>query len=293
LYQVNCLYEGNTFQVRYAGSGANSGAIQHLLQNGTFPTSYTVTCRNNKIIDLQTSNTSAGDFGVNGIAMSGGTNAIYKVYNNVITGIISGGASSVDQLITPIWGTGGTSAYEIEHNSINVGPQPNVTGATRSRAAGIVINTGISPNQSYIKNNIVRYAVGKGAPIVSYATGTGAVSINPANIVGNDLFQAVSSDPASPLAYIGTTLASTTAYADQAALSTAGYNLGGGQSVDPAATTPPWNADLSFSAAPVPMGKVTSSSILTDINGDVRPATNAYPGAYRIVVSGVNDWSVY
>lgn len=294
LYQVNSLYDGNEFHVRNNATGNNSGAIQILAQNGDYPSSYTMTISNNKILDLQTSNTNVGDYGINGIGLTVGLNATYKVNNNVITGIRNGGSSAVDQISVGIWATGSTSVYQIEHNSINMDPQVAISGASRNRAAGIVINSGPHPTASYVKNNIVRYAVGKGAPVVVYASSAGASPIATANVAGNNLVQTVTGDPASPLAYIGTALVSTTPYADQAALSTAGYNNNGGQSVDPAATVPAWASDLSFSAEPPTLGKVASSSVLTDINREARPATNAYPGAYRIAAgSSVNDWSVY
>jgi len=293
LYSVNAVYSGNEFHVKYAGTGYNSGAIQHLLQNGNFPSAYTITMSDNMILDLHTSNTNAGAFGASALALAGGTNASYILHNNVITGMVSNGATASDHLMVGIWGNASASNYDIQHNSVNVGAIPNLTGATRSQAAGIYINNG-NKTTNIVRNNIVRYAAGKGAPFVAAATGTGAVAIQPDNVTGNNFYQEVTGDVGSPLAYIGTAVASLTPYADFAALSTAGYGTGGAQSVDPASTTPAWAADLSFASAPVGMNTVASSTVLTDINGQTRSATGAYPGAYRIVApSSVNDWAIY
>jgi hypothetical protein len=70
-----------------------------------------------------------------------------------------------------------------------------------------------------------------------------------------------------------------TAFADWQAL---GFDTPGtgGQSTDPFFTLPNWNSELRFAGRPIQgISGVASSTVLTDIDGNARPATDAIPGA--------------
>ncbi|MGI8907168.1 MAG: hypothetical protein ACR2IE_11835 [Candidatus Sumerlaeaceae bacterium] len=117
--------------------------------------------------------------------------------------------------------------------------------------------------------------------IVLYAS---SATIPAGNIVGNDLVKAGST---AVFAQAGTA-----PYADQAALSGAGYNVGG-QSVDPA-STPAWDATLHFASKPVGgLTTVAASAPLFDVHDNARPATGALPGADEPpVTAGIAEWSL-
>lgn len=276
---------GNTFSIRNAIVGGNSWAVGHVVLNGAPASPFTVTIANNMINDLQTSNTNAGALGIYGIDVGAGGTGTYNIYNNVVTGInLNGSAAAAEQHCLGISCDSPADTYVVEHNSVNVAPQTKVTGAVQGNAAGISVNATLAG--TVVRNNIVSFSDAGTSTAAFFTQGTSVIATG--NVVGNDLF---AGPGVAALALFG----SGTAFPDETSFAGAGYNGGGGQSVDPAGTTPPWNtSNLSFASAPSGLGTVASSTILTDINGQTRPATGAYPGAYRIVApSRVTEWSLY
>jgi hypothetical protein len=173
-----------------------------------------------------------------------------------------------------------STTYNVEHNSVDLIGSANIS-TTTTRNVGAVrvptaLNTGAALN---LKNNILKSAqTGTSASLINLASAANVVS------VGNDLVGSTNTG------IVGNTL-----YPNLAAWQAAGFDsaASGGQSADPAAATPPWNSALHFPTAPTGIGKVASSTVLTDIDGDARPATNAYPGADQPPpLAGIAEWSL-
>jgi len=244
------------------------------------------TIRNNSIRMVNIVSTSAGQ-GPIGIFVDTGFNvASVEIYNNLLKEIsLPDSGSAADLLYRGIScapNSAGITNFLVEHNSINMDAELRVNGATGGRAAGITFPTAVTTTGSaVIRNNIVVFREADG-------TAAGIYLASPTNVVseGNNIV--------SPRAIgrIGSN--------DYFLLSDwqlAGYDLAatGGQSVDPALTSPAWDADLHFAYKPISgLNTVAASTILTDFDGNARPASGAVPGADEPVLNaGVADWALF
>ncbi|MCX7000324.1 MAG: hypothetical protein NT106_08545, partial [Candidatus Sumerlaeota bacterium] len=266
---------------------------------------YTINIENN-IFDITTPNVSATN-GIYGILIDSladettippsgdvDNNGTVNIQNNILKNFAFTGASAVDQYYRGIAIFRPRVTYKIEHNSINMPLSDMVTGVTVGRVGAIIVPTAASTAPINLKNNLIRMAqtAGTGVNLV-YATG-GVLTSGGNNLV---------STGGANIGYVGTTT-----YADFAAWQAAGYDTAAtkGQSVDPTTTTPPWDSNLKFGCygIPSPMVGVASSSVLTDIDGEARPATGATPGADEprvgtpptptpIVLSTNSSWGLY
>ena len=82
---TNAVFEGNTFRFPAASGGFLAHGIMGNAQSGE------IIVRNNKFIELKSTNTSAGDFGMCGITASGGSN-VWVIENNYFAGLDATGA---------------------------------------------------------------------------------------------------------------------------------------------------------------------------------------------------------
>lgn len=275
------VLENNNISVQQGTGTTISYAGIFPFQNNTTPGG-TVIIRNNVVKGVCPS-TSAGQ-GIYGILYDSGMGGTaVEVYNNILKEFSFTSASAVDLIYRGISiGTAG-STTTVEHNSIAMDANTTaVSGATAGRVAGIALPVTMTA-PAVVKNNIVRM----GNP------GTNAACVylaNAANVTceGNNLVP-----NGSPF----TGIVGSTTYAALADWQGAGFDstASGGQSVDPASVVPAWDANLHFALKPVGLGKVASSTVLTDIDGDTRPATGAYPGADEPPgpAAGVADWALF
>lgn len=288
---------GNFFQGLYSGliegnsvtitSGTGTGLTYpgiFLYSNNTTPGG-TVIVRNNIVDMAQIPSTSAGQ-GAHGILVdSGMTTATIQIYNNIVKYAPNAFTASTasDLIYRGISFGAATSQGLIEHNSVDCPPNNTaVVSSTAGRVAGIVCGVTMkAPLQ--IRNNIVRTGNASTVARVIYLADATNVTCE-----GNDLVP--NGSPA--VGQVGAN--QYTALADWQG---AGFDsvASGGQSVDPASVTPAWDANLHFALKPVGLNKVASSTILTDFDGDARPATNAYPGADEPPgpAAGVADWALF
>ena len=271
----NITISNNRFYLVQTTTGYSSSAIIHISANTA--TGWTFNVLNNEFRQLATANASAGAYGIAALDLysPGGT---YNVKNNMLTGFNYTAAAPVDQLYRGINLGGNTSGYNVEHNSINMPPQAAVSGASAGRAMGIGYASTYTTGFANLKNNIIRFN-GPGQAVYM----AGATGFTPANQTGNNIV-------ALGGAVHGRVGA--TSYADLAAWQGAGYDVTEGQSTDPTATSPgAWanatatdgSGDLRFTGGlPAPLQSVTPT-ITTDLDGNPRPATIAYPGAHESV----------
>ncbi|MGI8907169.1 MAG: hypothetical protein ACR2IE_11840 [Candidatus Sumerlaeaceae bacterium] len=218
--------------------------------------------------------------GLNSIFIDALTTGTFNIRNNAIKSSITQATTQSGTLMGISMASPG-SVYNIEHNSIDV-KSTNSLGLASQQVGAIVGRVATNPGGSFnIRNNILRTdATGTTAAVISLASG-------PLTSSGNNLVKA------GPTSHVG--IVGGTGYPDLASWQAAGFDLTatGGQSVDPTTTVPPWNSELRFANKPFGMQPVASSTVLTDIDGDARPATNATPGADEPPsLANVFEWSL-
>ncbi|GIX44950.1 MAG: hypothetical protein D6691_00600 [Candidatus Hydrogenedentota bacterium] len=245
----------------------------------------TLTIRNNRIRLPNIPTTSPGQ-GAVGIMVDAATSvAVVEVYNNLIPEMSFSSALPADLVFRAISCTPNANAsthYLIEHNSIRADASTVVTAATAGRAAGVSFLASVSPiGGAQLRNNLIvfREADGNAAAVfLSSGANVGAE--------GNDIVSPRAIGRVGP-----------TDYLSFSAWQSAGFDsvASGGQSVDPALTTPAWDEDLHFAYKPIAgLATVASSTVHTDVDGDPRPATGALPGADEPVLNaGIADWPLF
>jgi hypothetical protein len=259
----------------YAGIFANDN-------NKTF--GGTMIIRNNVVSIPVNPNVTAAQGSIGIYVETGMAGTSFEISNNILRDFAFTGASAADQMYRGI-SFGLSTPGVIEHNSLNLPPSSKVTGATAGRVAGIVDMASTTYTLT-VRNNIVKMGnAGAGAACVTYAAaGTGGTVVS----VGNDLV---------PNGTPNVGRYGSNAYATLDAWQAAGFDTAatGGQSVDPATVNPAWDANLHFALKPVGLGTVASSTVLTDVDGDPRPATGAYPGADEPPgpPASVADWAIF
>jgi hypothetical protein len=285
LHAQSGLIEGNDVTV-------TSGTATGVIYSGIFPFSNnttpggTLVVRNNvvKLVTVPANTAAQGAIGLYFETSMDGTTL--QIYNNILKDFTFTATSPADLLYRPISLGSTTSDVFIEHNSINAAPNnAAVSGATAGRVAGISSPSARSAGTLSIRNNIIRMGnAGPTAACIYFATPTGGTVIS----AGNNLVP----NGTPNVGRIGATN-----YATLTDWQNAGYDsaASGGQSVDPASVVPAWDANLHFALKPVGLGTVASSTILADIDGDLRPATNAYPGADEPPgpAASVADWALF
>ncbi len=247
----------------------------------------TLSIYNNVVKMLKVPSTSAAQGGIGIFVDSGMNGTTLEIYNNIVKDWAFTSASAVDLLYRGISIGTASSTATIEHNSIDCAPNNTaVSAATAGRVGGIVVPVGLNAGYTVsVRNNIIRMGnTGTNAACLYFATPAGGTIVSEGNnLVPNG----------SPL----TAIASAVNYSTLADWQGAGNDLPatGGQSVDPASVNPPWDVDLHFALKPVGLATVASSNYLTDIDGDARPATGAYPGADEPPgpAAGVADWAIF
>jgi len=273
--------EGNHVTVTGSTNAAPTyEGILHLDANETV--GFFVTIRRN-VLEVQAPNSASG------IVMSPGGSAsgIYVVDNNVVKGItFTGLAVSTSVLYRGIFGSSGTCDYFIEHNSINMANQSNISIGSQSQVVGIGLSNPIlSPRTATVVNNIVRNGqAGFGSTALFYASNINVTSnrnclwfTDACGWLGGSRYAALANWQVggTPPGFFGFD--------------------GASQNVDPTTTSPAWNTELHFATPTVAgLGTVSTSTFLTDVDGDTRPSSGALPGAdHPVVMSGVEDWTAY
>jgi hypothetical protein len=174
----------------------------------------------------------------------------------------------------------GVTTYNIEHNSVDWPASVAVSGATLGACAIVNAPTTFTAGALSVKNNCFRFGQAAANAFAYRVRDTPNVTINNNNvgIVGS--------------ANVGNM--NLTAYNTFGAWQGAGYDTPG-QSVDPTGTTPAWDATLHFASKPITgLATVASSTILTDFDGNARPATGAVPGADEpVAITEVRDWMMF
>lgn len=196
-------------------------------------------------------------------------NGTINIKNNIMKNFAFSTASPLDLLYRGFALVRPRVTYTIEHNSVNMPLIANVTGGTAGNVASLYIPLATASTAAVtFKNNIILNAQSGTNVHVVYAAG-GTLTA-----AGDDMVSA----GGATMGIVGVNT-----YADFAAWQAAGYDTtaSGGQSVDPNTTVPSWDSDLKFNTfgLPSPMIGVASSTVLTDIDGEARPATGATPGA--------------
>jgi hypothetical protein len=221
------------------------------------------------------------------LAPGGAASGTYIVDNNVVKGItFTGLASPTAVNYRGIFGTSGTSNYFIEHNSINMADQANISIGSQSQVVGIGLSTPVtSPRTATIVNNIVRNAqTGFGSTALFYSSQINTTSNR------NCLWFTDAAGWLGGIRYA--TLANWQVGGTPPGFT--GFD-GASQNVDPTTTVPAWDADLHFATpSVVGLATVSSSTFTTDIDGDTRPSSGAIPGAdFPVPMAGVDDWMCY
>lgn len=269
---AGCLIEGNIIRVNQPNAGTHSQGINFASTGGA--NNWTMTIRNNEFLQLATGTNSAGTVGVTAILLDGaGTGSENLVYNNIITGFSRTGTAA-DDVVRAISQGAVAPNLTVEHNSIYM-PNTNSTGVTAGRVTAIGTTAATFSGTLTARNNIILWEDNVGFPIFKANAGGSIVA------AGNNVVSTAGANVGSVNA---------TNYADLTAWQGAGYDLTatGGQSVNPTTTSPgAWinkASNLRFAGgAASPMIPVASSTILTDIDGNVRPSTNAWPGSFEQV----------
>lgn len=276
------LIEGNDILTTKSVNGYLMPAIYLVHNNSAFGGEVTV--RNNVIRLSEIRNTNAGSYGAIGILADSTMNGtVINVFNNIVKDVNYTATTAIDQLVRGISIGCAGSTVTVEHNSIDIAPNNSaITGATAGRVAGITVPVTMTASAT-VKNNIVRMGnSGSTAACIYLASTTNIVS------EGNDLVP----NGTPQVGRVGSSN-----YTTLADWQGAGFDstASGGQSVDPASVVPAWDANLHFALKPVGLGTVASSTVLTDIDGDPRPATGAYPGADEPPgpAAGVADWALF
>jgi hypothetical protein len=210
----------------------------------------------------------------------------YNIQNNIVKSPVIVSAVTTDTICRGFSANIQAHTYNIRHNSLNFDAQVGISGTTAGRVAAVTATQPFTaPAGIDVRNNIFRVAEIDGLSRIVHATG-GATGVS---FAGNNM---AAVGAISAIGVVGTT-----PYATMNDWQTAGYDTvaTGGQSVNPTTTTPPWDANLKFPNKPiVGMGTVASSLVLTDIDGDARPATGAVPGADEPpALAGVGEWNLY
>jgi hypothetical protein len=231
---------------------------------------YTITIEDN-VLDITTPNASATN-GTMGILVDTLTdltnNGTVNIDNNIFKNFAFTTTTPIDQSYAGIYLARPRVTYNLEHNSVNMPSSSMVTGETAGKCAAIVVTSSAGTSPVNLQNNLIRLEqTGTGVNLV-YAPG-GVLTA-----AGDDMVSA----GGATMGIVGVNT-----YADFAAWQVAVYDTtaSGGQSVDPNTTVPSWDSDLKFNTfgLPSPMIGVASSTVLTDIDGEARPATGATPGA--------------
>ena len=270
----NCrlrLINGTSTAVTYSG-------IFMFTSNGN--TGWTCDIRNNVIDEFFCPSTTAAQGAYGMLFDTGMATGTVNISNNIMSNLVMRNPTSpVDLLMRGIsCGNAGT-VFNIEHNSIDWFTTAT-TGATGNRVAGIVFPTARLAAAT-VQNNIIKFdAPGTNSTVIGINT-PASLTFASNNLVpgtATPLFGYASTGPAT--------------YPTLASWQALGFDTAG-QSVDPATTTPPWDANKRFSEKPVVgMATVTASTVLTDIDGQPRPAAGAVPGADEPLQAGVRDWSL-
>lgn len=250
------------------------GGIFHLNSNTVSP--FTINIDRNTVDVAITAATWTAAQGPIGIFLdSGSVGAVgnFNVTNNTVK-LSAQGGSATDILFRGISASSVTSNYVIEHNSVELAAG-SASGVTASRAAAVSAVLTFTTGSAAIRNNILvnRDLDGATSPLYTAAV-TNVTSANN-NLVGRVAGRVGTTDYADIATWNSTSTIDTTS-----------------QSVDPATTSPAWGADLLFASAPGTIATVAASTTLTDINGNTRPATGAFPGAQQ-PSSSVADWMLH
>jgi len=260
------LTGGASGTITYAG-------IFHFQSNGVTPFSITI---DRNVIDVTVTaaawTAAQGPIGIFSDTGSAGAVGAFQITNNTVK--VSAQGTEADILSRGMSLGSVTSNYVVEHNSVEIADGA-ASGASASRLTGISSPSTMTTGSVTVRNNIV---VNRDASGSSSAQYTGAVT----NVtsVDNVLVGRVPGR-------IGATDYATVG--DWNTTSTIGTN---NQSVDPATTTPAWGSNLQFASAPGTIAVVANSTTLTDVNGNARPATGAFPGAQQ-PSSTAADWMQY
>lgn len=287
---ANCTIKGNKITL-IGRTGYQTIPIYHWDANDY--ANYTITIEDN-ILDITTPNATAGQ-GSWGILIDSNTDltntGIVNINNNIIKNFAFTATSALDQIYRGFVLNRARVTYNVEHNTINMPSAAMVTGGTAGYVNAFYCAAGATATIN-LKNNLVRFGQAGTNPIVWVTAGAIVAEGNNMVSAGGAPFGSIVGTP----------------YADFAAWQAAGYDTAAtkGQSVDPTTTVPAWNADCKFDfyGVPSPMVGVASSTILTDIDGDVRPAAGATPGADEpkigtpptptpIPLSAKNMWRIY
>jgi hypothetical protein len=269
-----------------------SGTATTLTYAGIFPFSVVTgqygqtIIRNNSVRLVNVPSTSANQGGI-GIFVDSGFNVqSVEIYNNLIKELsLPDTGTPADLLYRGISiapNSGGVTSFLVEHNSVNMDAENRVSAATAGRSAGISVPVAVPASGSLvIRNNIVVHREADGTAAGIYLADATNVTVEGNNIVSPRAIGRVGS----------------TDYLMLSDWQLGGFDVPatGGQSVDPAGTTPAWDADLHFAYKPIAgMGTVAASTIPTDVDGNARPATGAVPGADEPVLNaGVADWALF
>lgn len=280
--------ENTTWTVGLASNPPTGGFTQQgwWLFTDNSSTSGVVTITNSSLIEGRHAGGTAAQ-GYTMVDMGLGSGRTYNLTNNIVFGNTFNSVTPVDLIQRGFLLTGGTATYNFEHNTVYM---PQADGNNYSNTANNhCIRLGeYTTGQASIRNNmLINGGTGAGARVINSVATAGANL----TIEGNLLFGA-----SGTLAQIGAT-----SYPTHGDLVTGGFNLpaSGGQGTNPFAVSPPLSiASLRFASEPVTgLTTVASSNVLTDIDGDVRPATDAIPGAdqppYVEPSLGATGWSLY
>ncbi|MEI7633820.1 MAG: hypothetical protein WCK47_06020 [bacterium] len=263
------------------GAALSYQGIFHFTSNGA--EGWTQNVYNNRI-EMPGVPTTTAEQGAYGILMdSQPVVGTYNIYNNNIKNIIFATATAGDYIYRGITASSVNSNYMIEHNSLDLPANNVVTAATNHRVGGVVGVLQFTTGSLTVRNNIIRFGnTGTSATLISLASAAAVTC------AGNNLVPAGTPN-------VGIVVPN--AYTTLAAWQGAGFDslASGGQSADPTGTTPAWDADLHFASKPIAgMGTVQTSTFLTDIDGNPRPASGAVPGSDEPQAhTGVSEWMMF
>lgn len=171
---AGAIIRNNIIRINQISGGFSSVGIFHNSSNGT--TGWTMEIYNNILDQLATANTTAGNYGITAMELSGGAASpnvgTYKVYNNMICGFSYPSGSAVDQLYRGIR-TGSASVYlDIYNNSIYMPHFDVVSGATAGNAGAIILVSASNTLACNVKNNMICIKQANGIGILK-GTNTG------------------------------------------------------------------------------------------------------------------------
>lgn len=303
---VDSTIDSNHVTIVPKGSGFSAAGVFFFDHKAT-PNNSRVS--NNTFLISQTINSGQGASGIifdpnltNTLGFSGvNYSGTSSVYNNIISfGTFPTGTTVSNVTYRGIQNAASNMGSDIEHNSIYMPQQltslgtPLMAGSTSGIISGISLTSSTLGANATVKNNIV--SILQNGP---FAAAQGALYVATTNPVvtfaGNNTF--VGGTVPLNLGLIGTVPS-----ADLAAWQTAGYDsvASGAQSVNPSAIASPWlttNLHFITNTLPTGLGAVATSTILTDVDGEVRPATGATPGAdepHVVLPTGATgSWNLY